>query len=686
MPQYENHFEEHSGGFFLNDHFINDRSYYQQIQDAKKHFVETGEISPIVRQSIAEAWQEDRAAGVLPDTHYSIELPTPGYVEQVRAQNSLLIQVGSSVINTVCQTLSKIDFSIQLYSSAGILLYMSGPGEDQQNQWTPPPRTVIGVDSSKGPVTNAVTLALRHGQAFSVYGSEHYLNQYNNLTNCATPIFGTHRETVGLLNVCYYAETRTELLAGLSLLCANLIGRQLQNLDYSETLNTVFENMSDAAMVLDSHLRVSVLNRRFRKILSVVGDSGAIMHQNADALFSDSIFLDALRKGRQQVFPDITLQLNDRSFRLNISCYPTRSGGHRTGYILLCREVQKIVALSQQYTASTPVDFDHIVTEAPAMEQLIQYCKMLAPTDVTVLLEGESGTGKELFAQSIHSASARRKYPFIVVNCAAIPASLMESELFGYEKGSFSGALTTGKVGKFELANNGTIFLDEIGELPLDVQGKLLRVLETHRVTRIGAKDEIPLNFRVVAATNRDLHSMVERHSFRADLYYRLNVISINIPPLRQRGQDPELLSRHFLQALNDKYSTDICLSPDAVAAIRTYNWPGNVRELQNEVTRAYYICEFQQSSEIQSSDLSLRGMREIATPSVSPAPAPPAFSADSVTTLKDTEKALIIQALDASDGNVRKAANKLGVPLSTLYKRIQQYNINIYRFRGRNV
>jgi transcriptional regulator with PAS, ATPase and Fis domain len=304
----------------------------------------------------------------------------------------------------------------------------------------------------------------------------------------------------------------------------------------------------------------------------------------------------------------------------------------------------------------------------------------VAYTDCTILIDGESGTGKELFAHSIHSYSNRRKGPFIAVNCASLPHALVESELFGYEKGSFTGALGQGNPGKFELANGGTIFLDEIGELPLEIQAKLLRVLDTHRISRLGGKTEKRLDVRVIAATNRNLRQEVKKMNFREDLYYRLNVLTFSIPPLHNRKDDIPLLIERFLSDLNTKsrnISGGICpkfIDEDCIACLCSYNWPGNVRELQNTILRAYYC----------SGNNSLITKEHLPETIVRYIPFQQNLNVQSTSsiTFSSEEKEVLIDAIKTCNGNVELAAKNLDISRATFYRKVKRHGIRLKEYR----
>ncbi|MBI1890076.1 MAG: sigma-54-dependent Fis family transcriptional regulator [Burkholderiales bacterium] len=307
--------------------------------------------------------------------------------------------------------------------------------------------------------------------------------------------------------------------------------------------------------------------------------------------------------------------------------------------------------------------FGQMLGAAPAMQKLYNHVARVAPTEATVFLLGESGTGKELAAQTIHELSLRQKQAFLPVNCGAISPQLIESEIFGHEKGSFTGADRQHK-GYFERASGGTLFLDEITEMPLELQVKLLRVLENGSFMRIGSNQEIETDVRVIAASNRDPEEAVSEGKLRLDLYHRLNVFPIRIPPLRERGSDVELLAQHFLDELNTAHGSGKTLSADALSGLITYHWPGNVRELRNYIHRAYILAD-------QTIDAT---MLAPVTPSHSPAGLSLAIPVG--TSLAEVDRKFIFATLELCGGVKKRAADLLGISLKTLYNRLEEYGL----------
>ena len=307
--------------------------------------------------------------------------------------------------------------------------------------------------------------------------------------------------------------------------------------------------------------------------------------------------------------------------------------------------------------------FEDIIAKSHKMQQILEMVQTVAQSNATVLITGESGTGKELIARAIHNLSPRREKPFVAVSCAALPETLLESELFGHEKGAFTGAIAQRK-GRFELAHQGTLFLDEIGEISANIQVHLLRVLEDKEFTRVGGTQPIKVDVRLISATNKNLEEAVARGEFRDDLYYRLNVVAIRLPPLRERREDIPLLAQHFLEKFaQENQKMGLEFSPDALDFLLKYEWPGNVRELENAVERAVVLA---QNSLITAADLSPQGY---------PSPAKTPSSRES---LEDLEKRHILNVLLETGGNCSQAAKILGITRTTLYNKIKRYGLDV--------
>jgi DNA-binding NtrC family response regulator len=323
--------------------------------------------------------------------------------------------------------------------------------------------------------------------------------------------------------------------------------------------------------------------------------------------------------------------------------------------------------------------FDALLGGSPAMKKAVDLLRRAAGSDVTVLLEGESGTGKEVAARAVHAEGTRRTGPFVAVNCGAIPEGLIESELFGHERGAFTGAVAARR-GRFEEAEGGTLFLDEIGDLRTDLQVKLLRVLQEKKVQRVGGTGARPVDVRVLAATNRDLKALLAGGQFREDLYYRLSVFPVRLPALRERQGDVALLAGEFLKRFTRGHGRAVAgFSTDADSALRAYGWPGNVRELENVVERAVLM---EDGSQVSLGSLPDPVVEALHAPD-SPAPAGRAAAAPSASAapkeirpLDDEERRIILNALDVTAWNIQEAASRLGISRATIYRKIERYGI----------
>lgn len=354
----------------------------------------------------------------------------------------------------------------------------------------------------------------------------------------------------------------------------------------AEELKAVLSSVSEGILAIDQDARITQYNPAAQAILRIPM-AQAIGRCLIDVFPGDIALHNALRSG--DTFNHREIVIDSTGGHALISGRPViDQGGHTIGAVAILRNINDVRELVHQLTGQLALTFDEIIHASPVMDAVVRAAKLYARNDSTILLRGETGTGKELFARAIHSASPRHDKAFVPINCAAIPDTLLESELFGYEDGTFTGGAKGGKPGLFEFAAGGTVFLDEIGEISSHLQAKLLRVLQERKVRRLGGSREVEIDVRILAATNRNLEMMLAEGRFREDLYYRLNVIPLFIPPLRERSTDITLLANFFLQRLASKSQQPLAaLSANALDKLTAYSWPGNIRELENILERA---------------------------------------------------------------------------------------------------
>lgn len=442
-------------------------------------------------------------------------------------------------------------------------------------------------------------------------------------------------------------------------------------------LEQIINAFDEGLVVIDASGRICYGNEAYSRIVGV--PMSRIVCKNLYVIEKDALILRILQDGKP-VTAEKQLVRSVNKY-VSLRAFPIFQEGKIVGAFSIFRDVTELNQLNQEVERITGVaeEFSsrinhraqlsnlQIVSRNPAYMNLISQAVTVAKTDASVLIRGENGVGKEIFTNLIHSSSLRREKPFITVNCAAIPETLIESELFGYEEGAFTGSKKGGKVGKFQLAHGGTLFLDEIGDMPLSMQAKLLRVLQEGEIEKLGRERNIPVDVRVIAATNQPLEKMILNKQFRSDLYYRLNVISLNIPPLRQRREDIMPLADHFLRRYNDKYQKNTVLSRQACDILEAYDWPGNVREMKNCIESCVVLCA---GEEITPAQLPAT-IRLLAPPDA----AHPAEINGEYGTLRDEveayERHLITKALETCGQNREQAARRLGISRRTLYRKL---------------
>lgn len=447
----------------------------------------------------------------------------------------------------------------------------------------------------------------------------------------------------------------------------------------AQILLEILENADNAVIVIDCKGTVVYINRFYAEHMNIKLEK--LMGRNLYDIEPQAKLLRVMEDGggRDNDEVEYIKSLNIDSVGLAFPLYDSRK--EKVGACAIFKDVTQVVELTRklqkskemvQYLASQleaselPISFQSYISQNKDLQKTLSLAAKVANTNCTILIQGESGVGKEVMAKCIHNASNRKERPMIKVNCASIPENLLESELFGYEEGAFTGARKGGKLGKFELANKGTILLDEIGDMSLTMQSKLLRVLQEKELERVGGTKTIKLDVRVIAATNQNLEEMVEKNEFRSDLYYRLHVVPIHIPALRCRREDIMPLVRYFIERNGGDESTD--LTPGAARMLEEYGWPGNVRELQNVIEYAM-IVKTGDILEIKDFPQYLRGDGA----EDGPAEDGPCRLKDAVEQL---EKSMIKRALKRNNGNKSMAINELGLSRRSFYEKLEKYGL----------
>ncbi|HEV2236644.1 MAG TPA: sigma 54-interacting transcriptional regulator [Ktedonobacterales bacterium] len=578
--------------------------------------------------------------------------------------------------------------------------------------------------------TNGLALALAEAFPIQVTGEAHYCALLHPFSTSGAPVHDSTGTLIGALVVLTWADqASSHTLAMVSAAASALTSEVRMDLWLSSAnellaeLNAILQSLSEGIMLLQRDGTISQMNARAGKLLGLM-PARVTGQRLRDVLDVPPALAAALQAAREMHDEEIAFRAAGTSVRCLCSLRaiaaatdtglsaplpaterrtPTGRGPHSAGglavvprapaargYVVTLRSIDRVHRLVHRMSgAQARMSFSQVLGSSPGVLEALRLARIAAAGSSTVLLHGESGTGKEIFAQSIHSSSARAEGPFVAINCAAIPRELISSELFGYEGGAFTGADRHGRPGKFELADGGTLFLDEIGDMPRDLQTTLLRAIETRSVTRVGGQTETAVDVRIIAATHKQLADEVQFGNFRADLFFRLNVFTIEIPALRDRPEDVPLLLQHVLERLSTRLDRPLALEAEALAALQAYGWPGNVRELENTLERAVYVAP---GSTLRLADLP-DAVRATLTSAASPthssaSAAARAGSGSGRNGLRaestKAEVALIEQALRNSGGNLTEAARLLGIDRSTLWRKQVRYGLRAPTAPGR--
>lgn len=631
------------------------------------HYFRTGRPvdRSVVRGIIYDSWLRCREARQDPE-RLELERLSLEEFDDIQKRDRQLVSVAQPVLEAL--TPAGNFGRLYLCSREGVGLYSTYAQEAGKR-----PRFLRGGSGQgeKSILDGAASMCLRLRQEVEISGPEHWHVALHGSHCMASPIFDKHQHLVGVLSMYAGRDVFHPSIKSMMRLAVELITDRLQLHEQLAMQDALLAGVEGGAILLDADGGILDLNATAREWLGLRSQGQG--RNIGDFLASPQPCLTEMKKRFPFRQRDMTLTRNRPETgerRFTASFYPAGESG---GLLLLRAAHSAGESEALQVGVRAAFTFDDIAGSSAGREHAVRLAERMAGADAPVLLLGESGTGKELFAQAMHNASARRAKPFVVVNCGALPRELVQAELFGYEEGAFTGARKKGNMGKFELADGGTIFLDEIGDMPLDAQASLLRLTQNGEVLRLGGRRAVSVNARVIAATNKDLPALMAAGLFREDLYFRLSALTLRIPPLRERKEDIRELAKRFLAgmaAANPKAARHT-FSEGALSALEGYAWPGNIRQLKNVVEQA---CCLAAGAVIRAEDLLLPATPATPKPYSGSEAAPPAAPLP--------ERRVLEEALQRSGGNVKKAAALLRVSRYTLYNKMKACGLTPADFR----
>lgn len=666
-----------------NKHSVTDREIVliEKIKK-QKYDVLHKSISPsqvdLVRPEIIESWLRSYNYGLdLFKINQAPSLDKEAFAELLR-EKDLLIRTADIYIRQLKNMLYNINCVIVLSDEQGVVLSVLEGKDNSVNEQNHMRPGVIWNEQTVGTCAHGLCLLLE--SPIQICGPEHYCESFNYTTASSAPIFDVNHNLLGTLSIAGldYANQNEHTL-GFTVSMAWAIQNELRLSGNDELFYATLEAYQEAVLTINKNGVITKANKLANNIFSHLHQSlaGSCIDE---VLGHQPLIKSVLETGKPLL--DAQIEIEKRNLKLHLhSVQPVKNNFNKViGCVLNLKKIDRPRKTGNQInTEKTGFTFDQIIGSSPQIIKTIEMTKKFAAIEANILIEGESGTGKEVYAQAIHNERCPQG-PFIGLNCAAIPKNLIESELFGYEGGSFTGAERQGRPGKIELANGGTLFLDEIGDMPLELQPVLLRVLEEKRIMRIGGNKYIPIDFNLVAATNKDLLQLGRNNQFREDLYYRLAVFKIYLPPLRERGPDVIRLAKYFINKVAARQQLAVpYLSEETKNILIQYSWPGNIRQLENAML---YAVNISTGGVIHPDDLpdEIKGISYI--PSNNQGNTREKVTTDKATnnnlSIKEMEKIAIIQALNQTGNNIGEAAKIIGFSKTTMYRKIRDYDIDV--------
>ncbi len=603
--------------------------------------------------------------GIKDDLVFSKRMISGSELQKKFADNRRLIVTVAPYMEHLINIVKGFSFFVLLTDGEGCILNASGEEKILSEAFNL--KMIPGAYMNEESIgTNAMSIVIKTKEPVQLSGEDHFIKAYHRWTCSAAPIKDNQGNLIGVLNLTGYNDLVHPHTLGMVIAASNAIEEmikvkefnKLQNIN-SQHIISIFNSMPLAILTSDIEGKIKIHNS---KALELFGNKQFQLKTGDMREFVEN--WDTLKNeicSGKSFSREVNLQALGNRIPSHMIANPVYNpGDDNIEIVYIFDEVKKAKKKNEHQAYYT---FDQIIGKDENFLKIVQYAKKIADSKSTILILGESGTGKEVFAQSIHNHSRKMDGPFIALNCGAIPHQLIESELFGYEEGAFTGAKKGGNLGKFEIASGGTIMLDEIGEMPLDMQIRLLRVLQEGVITRIGSSKSISVDVRVIAATNKDLKKEVELGRFRKDLYYRLNVLPLYLPPLRQRKGDILIMINYFMKNIAQRLNKEAVEIPDEyLKTMINFNWPGNIRELENviELIINTESIPAEYFGQVDANDEPMLSMKE--------------ESYD----MEHVEKEHLEKVLKKYKGNITHSAAALGIRRNTLYNKMKKYGIKI--------